>query len=317
VEGRNGFSAAAKVGQPIVLPPPVTNQEPFDLRFETASSRIFVVGGEKLAFRSAEDGTLRIMADLPERSVSLQDHDSGQVAPCELIASRPVWKGEQLCVRWTLRQRDGQFTARPTLGYFLLQPLDRSGVEIGTAAVCVGSADLPGQPLPTWEFLIPAWPGTAVTARVQGWITNAPVTADGAESCAALLEKQKTDETWQALPIPNIGWQIRHDGATLTLIERYDITTTEPKVWTDLRWDRSQASHKLLSIERRFDAAHHLFVQTWTFDRDLAPADIAGLQCEFTRLDRLRAQGWDTASAMLLPVASEKLAIQPVPVMRR
>ncbi len=317
VEGRNGFQSAAQVGQPIVLPQPTANTEPFDLRFESAVSRISIVGGEKLTFRPADDGTLRIVADLPERSVSLQDHAAGQIAPCEVVASRPVWKGNCLCVRWSLRQRDGQFTPRPTIGYFLLHPLDAAGREIGTAAVCMGPADLPGQPLPTWEFQLPAWPRAAVTARVQGWITNAPMDADRSESCAVLLQKQTTDEAWQALPMPNIGWQIRHDGASLTLIERYDTVATEPQVWTDLNGDHSPSSPMLLNVERRFDAAHHLFVQTWNFARELSPADMASLSFRFTQLEPRRAQGWDMATALLVPVVSENLVIQPVPVMRR
>ncbi len=317
VAGSNGFQVTAQVGQPIVLPQPVTEEEPFDLRFETAGSRISIAGGEKLAFRPAEDGTLRVVADLPERSASLQDHASGQNAVCELVASRPMWKGDRLCVRWSLRQRDGQFTPRPSMGYFSLQPLDASGSEIGAPAVCIGPADLPGQPLPTWEFQVPAWPRTAVTARVQGWITNAPLSVDRTESCAILLQKQKTDETWQALPIPNIGWQIRHDGASLTLVERYETIATEPQVWTDLTGDRSPSSSVLVNVERRFDAEHHLFVQTWNFARDLSPADLANLRFNFTHLEPLRTQSWDTASSLLLPVVSESLVIQPVPAMRR
>lgn len=317
VEGDNGFQRTAQVGQPIVLPQPTANEEAYTVRFAATASRIAVAGGEKLVFRPAEDGTLQIATDLPERSVSLQQHASGQSAPCEIVASRPVWKGDRLTVRWSLRQRDGQFTPRPSIGYFLLQPLDATGTEIGTAAVCVGLADLPGCALPTWEFQLPAWPRTAVTARVRGWITTAPINAERVESCATLLQKQAAGEAWQALPLPAVGWQIRQDGSSVTLVERYDTVTSEPAVWTECRGDQTPSRPALLHVERRFDPEHRLFVQTWNFERDLTPADLASLRFQFSRIESLRAQSWDMASALFLPVVTETLVIQPVPVMRR
>lgn len=318
-----GFQKSAQVGTPVALPPSKGGDGSFEVRYESAAAEISIVGGEKLTFRPAEDGTLRIVSELPYVSTSLRERDSGQDSPCELVAARPARNGDELILRWSLRRRDGQFTPRPTAGYFRVQPLDARGTEIGVAAVCVGPASVSGQPLPTWEFRIPSWPREAVTARLQGWVSSQPVPVDRSESCASLLERQQKDESWQALPLPAVGWQIRQDGTSVTLVERYDAVGEEPQVWTELTRDPAPPSPKAvkpptpLHVERRYDAEHRLFVQTWNFDRELGAEDLAALRFQFTSLERLRSQSWVTSDSLSLSTNPQALVIRPVPTTTR
>jgi Mg-chelatase subunit ChlD len=327
IEGQPGTRSLAEVGQPIMLPTPAAEGDRYELRFAAARSLLSVWGGEKLVFRPAEDGTLRVVADLPERAVSLQARDSGHASPCEIVASRPVWKGSQLVVRWSLRQRDGQFTPRPRFGYFHLTPLDSSGTDVDAAAVCMGPADVPGQPLPTWEFRIADWPRSAVTLRLEGWVCPESVAADSSESIATLLEMQSRSEAWQPLPDTSVSWQIRQDGSTVTLAERYQTAPAEPGLWSELPADlrsphqldlpEPQPLPALLQVERRLDDEHQLFVQTWTFERPLTPVELSQMSFQFTRLSRFRSQSWELASSLFLPVAADALVIQPVPTITR
>ncbi|MCC7424216.1 MAG: hypothetical protein IT428_28445 [Planctomycetaceae bacterium] len=324
IQNGDAVPKTAQVGEPIVLAPNKSGERPYDVRYESATGRIAIEGGEKLIFRPALDGTLRIVSDLPYLTASLRERDSGLDSPCDLAASRPEWKGNDLVIRWSLRQRDGQFTPRPAIGYFLIQPIDANGRELGAAALCLGPAAVPGQPLPTWEFRIPSWPRDAVTARMQGWVGSRPMSVDRTESYVSLIQRQQNNESWQALPIPAVGWQIRHDVRSVTLVERYDTAAGEPQVWTELTENRlSQGavdtSHAatLLSVDRRYDAEHHLFVQTWNFDRELAPEDLNRIQFRFTSLEPIRSRGWMMGDSLLLSTVPQALVIKPVPVMTR
>lgn len=324
IEGDRDFQRAAQVGDPIALSPKKPAGQEYAVRYESAAGRIALEGGEKLTFRPAEDGTLRIVSDVPYLSTSLRARDSGLNSPCDLVASRPMGKGSDLVVRWSLCQRDGQFTARPAIGYFWVQPLDEKGSEVGSAALCLGRATVPGQSLPTWEFQIPSWPRSAVTARLQGWVSSRPMTVDRTESYVSLFQRQQNNETWQALPIPAVRWQVRHDRRSVTLVERYDADAGDPQVWTDLtRNSAPQGSFNasqpatLLNVERRYDPKHRLFVQTWHFDREIGPEDLDQLQFQFTSLETMQSQSWITTDSLLLSTVPQALVIKPVPVMTR
>lgn len=328
VESPNGTLQAAKSGERIRLDSENSVSQ-YRVRYEDGVADFTVRGGERLTFEVNTAGELKLPALPGVARGQLVEVSSRTQTGYEVVASRPLLTAGTCQLRLSIRRVDGQFTQPIPACNFTVQPVDADGLPVGGLAACVGQHRTPAQNVPTWDFSIADWPQQAVAARIHATLESPnddPRTRQAKRRLRwheALAMKTNGPANARPVPVPGVDWQFRHDGNTLTVIERHAAEVDGIPVRTELhlrsqyRDDPFGNRPSIERVVRRYDPEHRLYVQTWVFSDSLSEVALQNVELEFTRIDAQQTPTWTLTQPLIAGTRSTTAVITPEPVLQR
>lgn len=316
--GAGPGQSATKLNTPVTITGLRKQPADYTVRFEAASRKVLLEGGEGLQLYASRGGD--ISARAYDQGLPVEDVLVNEVDPLRLTvrAHRPKREGTGVQFPISVQDSAGYFTKRPTEMWIEITPTPKNNAAKNGADV----ADRPptyifydrnyttGTPVPVETWTADRWPAGITQAKVQVWckysptvpgatvplreitedrakyLTGVPVPIlDGAVFRVQLPERIENDVPYEIRIIEEHGTASPGVGALKTLLETEKLLL--PK-----------------RVVRRFDAKNRVAIHSYWFDPDTARKvlDSAATKITFTTRNATRDGAWSIENGRPLTV---------------
>lgn len=306
--GTGPGQSATKLNTPVTITGLRKQPADYTVRFETASRKVLLEGGEGLQLYASRGGDISARAydqGLPVEDVLVNENDPLRLT---VRAHRPKREGTGVQFPISVQDSAGYFTKRPTEMWIEITPTPKGGAGKNAADVAERPATYifydrnytTGTPVPVETWTADRWPAGITQAKVQVWCKYSPTVPGASVTLREVTEYRAKYLTGAAVPIL--------DGAVyrVQLPERiendvpYEIRIIEehgpasPGVGalkTLLETDKLLLPKRVV---RRFDAKHRVAIHSYWFDPDTARKvlDSSATKITFTTRNATRDGAW-------------------------
>jgi Mg-chelatase subunit ChlD len=300
--------SATKLNTPVTITGLRKQPADYTVRFEAASSKVLLEGGEGLQLYASRGGEISARAydqGLPVEDVLVNENDARRLI---VRAHRP--KREAAGVQFPISVQDpaGVYTKRPTEMWIEITPT----LKAGAAKNGDNTADQPptyifydrnytlGTPVPVETWTADRWPAGSTQAKVQVWCKYSPTAPGATVPLKEVIEDRAKYLTGVPVPIldgavyrvqlperiePDVPYEIR-------IIEEHgDASPGVGSLKTLLETDELLLAKRVV---RRFDAKHRVAIHSYWFDPDTARKvlDSPATKLTFTTRNATRDGAW-------------------------
>ncbi|MCA9073238.1 MAG: hypothetical protein KDA84_30150, partial [Planctomycetaceae bacterium] len=302
VTNADGLQFENTVGAPVWLPSPKQTPESWTLNWKGQSIGLSIRGNESLAFREDEERKSLHLAPVLRAPIRVKSIVDGRSQPTGLQCGwfAPHLDRGHLTLKMQLCREDHTYLDWGRRFLVMVTPLNLVGDPLGNPTVLWESFREPGTGNPTYSWTISDWPTDAESVRLSAWFPSNPAPVQR-YNVATLLEDARKGFPIGPKESQELEWQIRTEGQSVTLIERFRKThgATERHVL------QLTSTSLIENATHRRDDRNHVTVHTWK----LMPTDFS--DCVIERLDlfALKTNALRLEEPVRLPIGKQTSTI--------
>jgi len=306
-----GGQTATKLNMPVTVAGLRREPADYTVRFEAASRKVLLEGGEALQLYASRRGEISARAydqGLPVEDLLVNDTDRLRLT---VRAHRPRREGTGVQFPISVQDSDSHFTRRPTEMWVEITPTPKNAKDpVEPTYIFYDRNYTLGTPVPVETWTAERWPAGSTQAKVQVWCKYSPTVPGATTMMREVVEDRAKYLTGAKVAIL--------DGATfrVQLPERIDNEAPYEIKIIEEHGDASPGVGELKTlletektllpkrIVRRFDAKHRVAIHSYWFDPDTARKvmDSPATKITFTTRNATRDGAWRVENGRPLTV---------------
>jgi Mg-chelatase subunit ChlD len=298
-----GGQQATKLNTPVTVTGLRSGPADYTVRFEAASRKVELEGGEALQLYASRRGEISARAydqGVPVEDVLVNDADRLRLT---VRAHRPRREGTGVQFPISVQDPDGVYTRRPTEMWIEVTPTLRNpkdAAEPPPTYIFYDRNFTLGTPVPVETWTAASWPTGSVQAKVRVWCKYSPTAPGATTTLREVIEDRAKYLTGANVAILDgatfrvqLPERVDNDAPyEIKIIEEHGAASPGVGALKTLLETEKQLLPK--RIVRRFDAKHRVAIHSYWFDPDTARKvlDSPTTKITFTTRNATRDGAW-------------------------